>query len=689
MKSKKTGDKSRAVIVFIFSILFCSSTALLYFALPRTAFCQISNDECLECHTKEILEWSQEERDENVAPNPPGFKEKKKYENRRANLSLAVDIEGFRASVHSDLACVDCHSDITELPHYKITEPVNCTSCHDDIGETFEEDYHFLRLQKGDVDVPLCQDCHDAHNIKPISDPASWVNPRNQPETCGVCHEEERLVKKHGIVIPYPVKSYKKSEHYLRIMAGEDGAACSDCHGVHDLRPSNDSKSRTYKLNIAKTCANCHDDIYEKYAEGIHGDALARGNWNSPSCADCHGAHAIESPDKPTSLVYPLNVAKSTCPSCHSSERLVKRYGLTTGQVKSYEDSYHGLAAGLGSTPTATCASCHGAHLILPSSDPRSSINPHNLAKTCAKCHPGATENFARGRVHRAVTIGFKLPVGRPLDEQVMFYVKWFYYLIIPLTLGFMFFHNMLDYLRKVIEAYRRRKREKSYVRMTASEVIQHIVLAISFTILVITGFWLKFRIGIPGVSGDVVEAVRRWGHRGAAIAFIALAIYHAIYMLSTERGRSILKAMIPTPKDISDLLAQLLYYIGLRREGAKFDRFSYIEKMEYFALIWGTIVMVVTGLMMWFPIQTMRFLPKWAIDLATMIHLYEAILATLAILIWHFYTVHFNPSVSPMSLVWLTGKITEKEMEHEHPLELEQIKEREKIEEEEAAAED
>jgi cytochrome b subunit of formate dehydrogenase len=257
--------------------------------------------------------------------------------------------------------------------------------------------------------------------------------------------------------------------------------------------------------------------------------------------------------------------------------------------------------------------------------------------------------------------------------------VRIFYYILIPLTLGFMILHNGLDYLTKVRTAYRKRKNNPNYLRMTRSEVIQHLVLLSSFFLLVITGFALWFKITIPGISGDTMEMIRRWGHRLAAIAFTFLAFYHAYYMLFTARGRDVFQALMPRPKDLADMMIHILYYLGIFEKGARFDRYNYAEKMEYLALIWGSIVMMGTGFMLWFKMETLLFLPKWVLDVATLVHLYEAILATGAIIIWHSYAVHFNPDVSPMNLAWLTGSLTEEEMRHEHPLEYERIQ-REKL---------
>jgi len=654
--------------------------AVLFFVFwPLKPAHATDDEECLSCHNPEILEWSKEERESSVEPAPKGTERKKKYENRRANLTLSFDQEGFKKSSHADMACADCHADIEELPHLNILEPVDCATCHTDIADALKHDQHFKKLQKGDVDAPLCQDCHDAHNIRPVADPESWVNPVNQAETCGACHADEKLVKKHGILLPGIIRAYRRSIHNKALSEGKKSATCSDCHESHGLKPRTDPHSRAYRSNIPATCGKCHKKVTEVYNASIHGRALVRGSTDTPNCTDCHGEHDILAHTDPASPVYAAAISKTGCSRCHADERIVRKYGMASGMVQSYLDSYHGLTDQMGSTTTANCASCHGAHNIFPSSDTRSTIHPANLKDTCGKCHPGATENFAKGRSHVAA-VGtmdqIKNFKNLPFSDRLILAVQIFYYILIPLTLGFMIVHNGLDYLTKVRVAYRRRKNSALYLRMSRSEVTQHIVLLVSFSLLVITGFALWFKIAIPGISGDTMEMIRRWGHRLAAIAFTMLSVYHIFYVLFSTRGRDVFRALMPRPKDLADMMTQILYYMGIFEKSAKFDRYNYAEKMEYLALIWGAIVMMGTGFMLWFKTETLFFLPKWVLDVAELVHLYEAILATGAIIIWHFYTVHFNPDFTPMNMAWVTGGLTEEEMKHEHPLEYERIQE-------------
>lgn len=218
---------------------------------------------------------------------------------------------------------------------------------------------------------------------------------------------------------------------------------------------------------------------------------------------------------------------------------------------------------------------------------------------------------------------------------------------------------------------------ERYFVRLTVNQRAQHIILMISFFGLVLTG--LPVRYAFWPISSFIVHLLggfemRALLHRVAAIILIVVTTYHLVYSFVTPRGRSELIAMIPKVKDGFDALNMILFYLGFKSEKPQFDRFNFIEKFEYLALGWGTVVMVGTGLMLWFEDQAMTFLPKWALDVAKIIHSYEALLAFLAIIIWHFYHVHFNPEVFPMSKVWLTGMISEHDLRENHPLEYARI---------------
>jgi len=224
----------------------------------------------------------------------------------------------------------------------------------------------------------------------------------------------------------------------------------------------------------------------------------------------------------------------------------------------------------------------------------------------------------------------------------------------------------------------------KKYLRMTLNERAQHLNLAINFTILVITGFALSFPKAFwvsPITDVPAGMTIRGFLHRLCGVATVFLGGYHILYCAFTERGRGIIKDMIPGLKDAQDLWETLKNNLFINRPAKKLKmpRFNFREKLEYLGLIWGTLVMTVTGFILWFEVEWLKYFPKWTYDVARTIHFYEAILATLTIIVWHFYSVIFNPDVYPMSWAWITGNLTEHEMEEEHGLELEKIKAEEK----------
>jgi len=227
---------------------------------------------------------------------------------------------------------------------------------------------------------------------------------------------------------------------------------------------------------------------------------------------------------------------------------------------------------------------------------------------------------------------------------------------------------------------------ERTYLRMTKNEKVQHFLLLTSFIVLVLTGFGLKFPEAwwvrwIVYIIGENAFEARGVVHRVASIILIAVSVYHLIYILFNKRGRHLVIDFLPRKKDLSEFKGSILYLTGKDIDKPKFGRFSYIEKMEYWAVVWGTVIMGITGFILWFKDFFFKYISNTGMDIATTIHYYEAILASLAILVWHFYFVFLNPDVYPMNKAWLSGFLTKEEMENEHPLELEIIEKVEKTE--------
>jgi cytochrome b subunit of formate dehydrogenase len=578
---------------------------------------------------------------------------------------IYVDAKKFGTGVHGAFTCTTCHSDITGYPHPKTVQKVDCSTCHPDIMRDFAASIHGTARKGGDHEAPTCQSCHGVvHYIVPVTDPSSPVAKKNLPDTCGSCHSNPAFLAKHDIPFAKPVEAYKLSVHGRAVEAGNDKAAtCSDCHSAHLILPPRDPRSKINHWNVASTCGACHSDIKNTYLQSVHGQAMLHGSPDAPVCTDCHGEHMILAPNEPQSLVNPARVSTITCGRCHSDERLDARYNLPTNRVPTFEDSYHGLAMRGGSQTVANCASCHGVHNIFPTCDPRSTVNPKNLAQTCGKCHAGAGKRFAIGPVHVTPASSAENPVVR--------WIRLFYLGVIPLTLGFMLLHNALDFIAKLARGNSHHEAGEKVMRMNVHFRIAHWLVMLSFPILVLTGFALKYPGAwwvAPIIHWEGRFPLRGTIHRAAAVILMGSLLYHLIHLIRSRRDRVILRALLPRISDAREAWGVLRYNLGLTKERQTFSKFNYVEKLEYWAFVWGMAVMTISGLMLWFINFTLRYFPKWMADAATAVHFYEAVLATLAILVWHFYFVIFDPDVYPMDRTWLTGKASADHLRETRP---------------------
>jgi cytochrome b subunit of formate dehydrogenase len=660
---------------------------------------------------------------------------------RRDNgRSIFVSPKSLSGSVHGEagLACVDCHADLAksaDFPHPPRLKPVDCAACHDQAPESHA--FHPDLASAGGPSTS-CADCHGTHAIRKVQDPRFDFAAAREVASCGNCHSEvaERfLASEHGrprtagaktltclschrepltagsiaelsarklaqerLCVSCHVKdkvvrdqmsssagfiaSYEKSVHGAALLRGDSRApTCVDCHGAHDARHGFDSVSPVHKMRVQQVCGRCHEAESREYDASVHGISLHKGNADSPACTDCHGEHAILSPKDPRSPVSAANVSAQTCTPCHASVALTEKWSLPRDRAQTFEDSFHGLAARGGSVEVANCASCHGTHDILPSSNPASRVAAANLAKTCgtAGCHPGANERFGAAKVHVSATAD-----GEPL----LYWIATLYVVVIVLAIGGMLAHNLFDFVKKSKRQLAIRRGllpeppagHALYLRMTLGERLQHGALIVSFTLLVVTGFmlrypeawWVQFLRRLNPHSFELRSLV----HRVSGVVMIAASLFHVGYLTFTARGRRLLRDLWWSRRDFRDAIGTVRYNLGLSSAKPRFDRFSYVEKSEYWALVWGTAVMGITGVIMWFDNTFIGLFTKLGYDVSRTIHFYEAWLATLAIIVWHIYFVIFNPDVYPMNSAWLTGTLSEREMEEEHPLELERLRE-------------
>jgi cytochrome b subunit of formate dehydrogenase len=511
---------------------------------------------------------------------------------------------------------------------------VDCASCHDQGAKVAKSAHAALP----------CATCHT--NYVAATHPVGITKP-----ACQSCHPEQ-------------AGDYALGVHGLARKAGNEGAPdCGLCHGAaHELLPP---KSQAFRAAVPDTCGMCHTDVVEQYRASVHGQALSRGVAQAPLCTDCHGEHKII---KHTNEASPVNAShiRETCGSCHGDVRLSRKFGLPSDRLLSFDSSYHGLAAKAGSQTVANCASCHGVHNILRSSDPKSTINARNLPSTCGKCHPGAGTRFAITQVH--VAEGGSEPA--PLR-----FVRQFYLLLIPVVIGLMLLHQGGDFLRKLIALRFQGPRPpaqaaaRGALRMLPFERLQHHLLTLSFCTLAWTGFALKYPDqwwARPLLSMEGHAAMRSLIHRIAATIFVLTALMHAISIIANRRLREHWKEMLPDIRDPREAMANFAYNLGLGSRKPARSAHSYVEKAEYWAVIWGAMVMAGTGGVLWANNLAMKWLPKVWLDVATSVHFYEALLATLAIVVWHFYSVIFDPDVYPLNTSFLSGYSVKKDG-HKH----------------------
>jgi cytochrome b subunit of formate dehydrogenase len=508
-----------------------------------------------------------------------------------------------------------------------------CAECHEQAAQ----------LPKSAHASLTCDTCHENHEEYPH--PAGIAKPQ-----CESCHDAE-------------AQDFSAGVHAQARKAGNQGTPdCALCHGsAHELLPA---KAQAFRAAVPDTCGMCHTSIAAQYKSSVHGKALASGVGQAPLCTDCHGGHKIIRHTSDSSPVNAANI-RDTCGGCHGNVQLTRKFGMPSDRLVSFDASYHGLAAKAGSQSVANCASCHGVHNILPSSDPKSTIYPKNLAATCGKCHPGAGSRFVISQVH---------VVDGVSDSKAVRWVRGLYLGMIPVVIGLMFIHNFGDWMRKTIRLRSQRPPRRraaviamagrEEIRMLPFERLQHALLALAFFVLIWTGFALKYPDqwwARPLLLLEGRHPLRSLIHRFAAVLCIGLGVTHAVSLIVNRRLREHWKEMLPNRHDPREALSGFAYSLGLGRTPPQRSSHNYIGKAEYWAAVWGVIVMSVTGGLLWAHNLVLQLLPKEWLDVATAVHFYEATLAALAIAVWHFYWTIFDPDVYPLNTSFLNGKSVEK----------------------------
>ena len=514
----------------------------------------------------------------------------------------------------------------------------SCEQCHDQ-GKKLVKSAHASLT---------CDTCHEKHETYP--------HPADAPKAqCAACHEDQR-------------NDFSKSVHAEELKKGNAGAPdCAMCHWTaHELQKT---KTDEFRAALPDQCGMCHTDIASQFKVSIHGRAVEKGVPQAPTCMNCHGSHAILRHTNTNSPVHATHV-RETCAGCHGNVQLSRQMKMPADRIVSFDESFHGLAAKAGSQTVANCASCHGVHNILPSTDEKSTIFAKNLPQTCGKCHPGAGKKFAITQIH--------VIQGRD-EAKALGWIREIYSVLIPLTVGLMLLHNLGDWIRKLFQLRSRRLRElieeveeaehRPVMRMYPLERVQHALTALSFMALVWTGFALKYPDAWwaqPLVATESVRPIRSIAHRIAAVIFILTSVMHLVTLMVSKKHRHHWMEMLPKLSDASEAVAGFLYNVGLRSAKPPRSAHSYVEKAEYWAVVWGAIIMAGTGIALWANNWMLARFPKLWLDIATSVHFYEAVLATLAIAVWHFYSAIFDPDVYPLDTAWYSGYSVRKHKPHD-----------------------
>ncbi len=616
----------------------------------------MADRDCLRCHEREDIRSSKD------------------------GHSLRVRLDSLATSVHVKIRCSQCHTDVAPShvrPCETIKSKVNCASCHAEVGDQYRLSTHGQLEAKNDPNGPSCKQCHGTHGVLGKANPQSPIFPTQIPTLCGRCHRTgEKAARLYTGTETKIVENYTESIHGKGLL--ESGlvvtATCTSCHTAHSVLPHDSTTSSVNRHNLPQTCGRCHEGIAKQFARSVHSELVTQTDKKLPVCEDCHSAHRIGRTDAEG---FKLKIM-GQCGSCHEAI------------AESYFDTYHGKVSRLGYTKTAQCYDCHGSHDILRVADVRSKLSRQNVVQTCQKCHPGANRRFAGYLTHVTHHDLSKYPV--------LFWVFWGMtaLLVVTFTVGgahtLMWLPRALQMRQEFGRHPPAREGELEYERFTRLNRVLHIAMIVSFISLALTGMTLKFSYTRwASVVSHVLGGFESAGfiHRFAAVIMVAVFITHVVDVIKRKRrDKTTWKDLVFGPgsmmfnkRDLNELIGSVKWFLG-KGKRPTYGRWTYWEKFDYFAVFWGIFVIGSTGLTLWFPTFFSRFLPGWFINVATIVHSDEALLATGFIFTIHFFNTHLRPEKFPMDLVVFTGRMTVDELKHDKPDEYEALVEKGTLEE-------
>ncbi|OQX95005.1 hypothetical protein B6I21_07660, partial [candidate division KSB1 bacterium 4572_119] len=593
--------------------------------------------------------------------------------------SLFVELHEIRDSAHgNNIECIECHVNMSNQnnPVCKDSGPVDCSICHAEVVANYQISSHGKAMEAGDENAPGCSECHGTHFIQPPEDLTSPIFPKNVPQLCGKCHRSgetvaQRIDNQTEIVDHYTMSIHGKGLLESGLMVT---AVCNNCHNAHLELPASDENSWVHPDNIGQTCGQCHLGIYEDFKTSIHHPDVADTDEKLPTCHDCHNAHEVERIDNESFRQQILN----ECGTCHEEE---------TG---SYFETYHGKVSLLGSGKTAKCSDCHGAHNILPAGEPKSTLSHGNVVETCRQCHPNSNRKFTGYLSHATHHDRAKFPI--------LYYTFWAMTILLIGTFAFFGLHTILWVPRSLWQRLKVHKKlvddSKSYfVRFESHWRVLHVIVIISFMGLAISGMVLKFAgtAWASFIANNILGGFEMAGliHRLCALLTLGYFLAHFVFMFKKwKKSGKTLRAflfdkegLIPTWNDLKEFFQTIRWFFGHKKQ-PNYGKWTYWEKFDYFAVFWGVTMIGFSGLTLWFPEFFTLFLPGWFLNVATIIHSDEALLATGFIFTVHFFNTHFRPEKFPMDPVIFTGKVPLEVFKHERPREYALLKKEGKLEE-------
>ena len=582
--------------------------AALFVGLPTapaaaaTASGNPTNETCLACHGN------------------PGFSAPGADGKQRA---LHVIKDKFGKSVHGKRSCVECHADISEIPHKKgVARKVNCVNCHD----------------------------------------ALWTAAKAANKTA----ENAEL----GVVVQR-IDHYMKSVHAQanRDHQSRANAICYDCHAPHYVYPTDSPERAEWKKDIPEICGKCHAKELAQYKASVHAKPGADGKTpHAAICSDCHTTHDVSDPSKDAAK---LAITKN-CGGCHADS------------LKTYTSTYHGQVNSLGYAYTAKCFDCHGSHSIQAVDDPRSMVHPDKRVQTCQKCHAGASKSFASFEPH-GTPHKFSRYTSIWLASKFMLLMVagTFAFFWSHTALWFLREYKERKERRirptlKTPDAIAAKFKGKRFQRFPLAWRVAHLAVAISLMVLTLTGMSVFYAdtswapVVMHCLGGPKIAAVI---HRTFAVVFVSVFVVQLIYLAAHIlhiRGRFQWfgpDSIVPRRQDLTDILAMFKWFFGLGPRPV-FDRWTYWEKFDYWAPFSVVAFIGICGAMLWFPTATAAFLPGWVFNIATIFHGEGALLSVLFLFTVHFFNNHLRPDKFPLDVVMFTGSMRLEDFKREHRVE-------------------